>query len=321
MSFPFFTTYLREAKIFLKLLEYEEQGKLKNLWEGEKVFLIWAGSESHQQIGTNVDNNHFKNAVDYCIEKKYISKDKEIELKNSALHVVNGLILHNFATKKNEVNPENVQILINEDGLLAGKILIDTNNLKSTFGYQIKYMLGKLKIETLFSAFAFIISIVSLLQGHRAINIAEREADFNQEANRIQSEDLNFNKDQRSQSYVENIYNFLYEDEGNSEIVQKIKSNETVEDINKLTFVVDYLESTGSSFCQGTVWKWHLNITLKNTLNDFCTNDQIFSKFDGRKNGLAILCAEFYPESKFASTLQTENLHTCTFHDSSVFKE
>lgn len=320
MNLPFTPTFLRRMEIYQQLVEYDSQKKTKRLWGGEKAFLIWAGSEHHQHLGSAVGKDHLKNALNYCLEKGFISEEEKEEYLRNGRHIVESLLTHNMATLDRYADEKNPRIKINKNGILAGQILAETNNFQNTSIFDWQYKISRIKAETILSILAIFISIFGLTQGQKAIKIAERDSDLNQRATELQAEDFQFTKDGRSQKYVEDVFNALYQEESNLEIIQKVRSNKKVEDKVKLTYVIDYLESTGSSFCQGTVWKWHLNTTLKNTLEDVCSNDQVFDEFAGRKNGLAMLCREFFPNSKFSQTLQTYNLNTCVFHDSSELK-
>lgn len=326
MKLPFSPTFLRKMEVFQELVEYEEQN-VKKLWGGEKAFLIWAASENHQHLGSEVGKDHLQNALDQAEARGFIKERDKNFFKLNGRHIVESLVTHNMATLIRYASDKDPRIKFHTNGILAGQILTETKNFKETTGYHWLYKLSKIKVETVLSLLALVIALLGFLQGNNALSIAQNAnsiaVDANKlaaDANVIQSKGLSFSQDERSQRYVEDVFNTLYQNPEHLKIVQKIKENEVVEDKDKLTFVLDYLESTGSSFCQGTVWKWHINTTLKNTLEGACNNDQIVSEYSGRKNGLAMLCKEMLPESKFAQSLQTYNLHTCVFHDSSVLK-
>ncbi|MBU1033947.1 hypothetical protein KKI22_03325 [Patescibacteria group bacterium] len=171
------------------------------------------------------------------------------------------------------------------------------------------------------SLVAILISSLGLFHGLNANKLSKQANILVASGNNLQANTLNFSKDLRSQEYVEDVFNDLYQSSNNLETIQKIRADKFVDDGSNFLYVVDNLESTGNSFCQGTVWKWHLNTTLKNTLNEVCENQQIYDEFAGKKNGLAMLCTEFFPKSKFAQSLQIYNLNTCVFHDSSELQK
>lgn len=79
MNLPFSPTFFRKMDIFQQLMEYESQKKKKQLWEGEKALLIWAGSEHHQHLGSAIDLHHVKDALDYCVRVKFITETEKIE--------------------------------------------------------------------------------------------------------------------------------------------------------------------------------------------------------------------------------------------------
>lgn len=84
--------------------------------------------------------------------------------------------------------------------------------------------------------------------------------------------------------------------------------------------MVDIFEEVGNGFCQGTTKTRHIKPFLKRSLENVCKNNEIFEFFQGKKNGTAILCYEFFKESLFAETLKRDNLDTCEFIDSSEFE-
>lgn len=130
---------------------------------------------------------------------------------------------------------------------------------------------------------------------------------------------IGFQLDSRSQEYSSQAFDDIYEDEQNKETINLLKSNEEVTDSAHLKEIVDILEAAGSDFCQGTAKRRHLQIYLNKTLNIVCNNVQVKDTFSGQKNGLAMLCKEFSPDSTFASTVNMTNVHTCEFVDSWIF--
>lgn len=136
MNLPFSPTFFRKMDIFQQLMEYESQKDKKHLWEGEKVSLIWAGSELHQHLGSPIDIHHLRNAFDYCVEKYFITEAEKGRLIGGSRHILESLVTHELAILYDYSNPKNPRIKINRNGILAGQILIETNNLKSTGKYK-----------------------------------------------------------------------------------------------------------------------------------------------------------------------------------------
>lgn len=221
------------------------------------------------------------------VDKYYKMSDEELE-KEAAKYNIGGYFNGNK---------------IDRDLIIQQRLRVDSENL--------------VRLSVIFSVLAIIISIMGLLHGLSANKLSKQANELVASGNNLQADSLYFARDLRSQEYVENVFNNLYQESSNLEVIQAIRANEPVVNKTKLLDTIDYLESTGSSFCQGTVWRWHLNTTLKNTLEGVCENQQVYDEFGSKKNGLAMLCYEFFPKSKFASTLQTYNLNTCIFHDSS----
>ncbi|MEK7071112.1 MAG: hypothetical protein AAB966_04855 [Patescibacteria group bacterium] len=139
------------------------------------------------------------------------------------------------------------------------------------------------------------------------------------QSNKISSNSLGFAVDSRSQDYVTKAYDQLYLNQHNLDMINQLKQQDLIKDEAKLLKIVDVLEEIGSNFCQGTVKARHIRIYLQNTIALTCNSDEILKYFNGKKNGNAILCSEFFPESKFAKTLQSKYINTCEFVDSARF--
>lgn len=138
---------------------------------------------------------------------------------------------------------------------------------------------------------------------------------------KVQQNDLGFQQDIRSQDYVRKAFDDLYSNKDNADVMFKIKEGKLVNNKQSLNAVVDIFEEIGSDFCQGTAKARHIRTYLLNTLLTLCSNQEVLSQFTGKKNGTAILCTEFYPDSAFSSTLKKDNLSTCEFIDSNRFEK
>jgi hypothetical protein len=136
MNLPFSPTFFRKMDIFQQLMEYENQKKKKQLWEGEKALLIWAGSEHHQHLGSAIDLHHVKDALEYCVREKFITEAEKDRMKGSVRHILESLVTHEFGTVYDDSNPKSPSIKINRNGILAGDILTETNNLKKPRKYK-----------------------------------------------------------------------------------------------------------------------------------------------------------------------------------------
>ena len=129
MNLPFSPTFFRKMDIFQQLMEYEAQTDVKRLWRGEKAVLIWAGSEHHQHIGSAIDSSHIKDALCFAETNGYITHEEKVELEPSVSHILGCLITHEFGCSVS--NPaQRLDLKINRNGILAGRILVETKNLK-----------------------------------------------------------------------------------------------------------------------------------------------------------------------------------------------
>lgn len=135
MNLPFSPTFFRKMDIFQQLMEYEDQKDKKHLWEGEKAALIWSASDQHQHLGSAIDAHHVKNALVYCSKEGFITDVEKDRLSGSVSHILESLSVHEFGSPKS--NPaQKLDMQINRNGILAGEILIETNNLQNTERYQ-----------------------------------------------------------------------------------------------------------------------------------------------------------------------------------------
>lgn len=164
----------------------------------------------------------------------------------------------------------------------------------------------------LFTFFNILLTIINLFLVYKANSISDLTLKATQSS-------IGFEVDTRSEDYVSKSYDQIYEDKAAFQVLQDIKSGNKVGDRYKLLSVVDIMEQTGSQFCQGTAKRRHISMYLTKTINVVCNNEEVYETFKTQKNGVAILCAEFSPDSKFASTLNTTNIDTCEFVDSWVF--
>lgn len=137
MNLPFSPTFFRKIDLFQQLMEFESQKVQKHLWDGEKAVLIWSGSDKHQLLGTPIDHNHVKDALQYCEDTEYISAGDKQRLLGNVTDILESLAVHGFGERTDVIGRHNVQLRININGILAGQILAETNNLKINYKYRI----------------------------------------------------------------------------------------------------------------------------------------------------------------------------------------
>lgn|SRR3989344_6167940 len=154
MNLPFSPTFFRKMDVFQQLLEYEAQKNKKRLWEGEKAVLIWAASEHHQHLGSAIDTKHVKDALEHCLREKFITESEKKRMEGSVSHILESLSTHEFGSPKS-IPEQRIDMKINRNGILAGQILIETDNLKKlwrykkwTFDWWLLYFIAGLLITT-----------------------------------------------------------------------------------------------------------------------------------------------------------------------------
>jgi len=145
--------------VFQQLVEYENQKDKKHLWEGEKAVLIWAASSNHQHLGSALGTKHAQHSLDYCVKEGFITEANRDRMAGSLTHILQSLSVHEFGTP-NSIPENKVDLVINRNGILAGEILIETNNLKNQ---------GKYKRWTwdwyLFYYFAGLLLVIQVVKG------------------------------------------------------------------------------------------------------------------------------------------------------------
>lgn len=181
--------------------------------------------------------------------------------------------------------------------------------MKSLFNNPLK---SNLLNNKLFTFINIILTLINIFLVYKANFISDLALRANQSS-------VGFQVDTRSEEYVSNAFNEIYDNSANAETIQKLKNNEKIGTRAAILKPVDLLEKVGSQFCQGTAKGRHIRIYLRNTLGAVCNNDEVFENFKNQKNGVAMLCAEYFPDSKFAGTLNRTNIQTCEFVDSWVF--
>lgn len=135
MNLPFSPIFFKKMDIYQHLMEYERMKDDKRLWAGEKALLLWAGSEHHQHIGSAIGLKHVKDALDICVGKGYLTEEERNRLKGSVRHILESLVTHEFGDVYDEINPKDPTVKVNIRGVLAGRVLIETNNLRGDSYY------------------------------------------------------------------------------------------------------------------------------------------------------------------------------------------
>ncbi len=168
------------------------------------------------------------------------------------------------------------------------------------------------------SSAALIISVIALLQAHnsntialQANQIAMKQVDTSKDGNEI-------SRNNDSNALINAAYQQIYDHNIMQAVRDKIQAKETVLSSDNLVQFVDIFEGIGTDFCNGLVYRRHIQPKLSYEIGHVCSNQQVYKAFVGHKNGLAMLCTEFIHQPSFGQTLKTESLSQCHFLDSQV---
>ncbi len=133
MNLPFTPSSFRKFDVLQQLMEYESHKKEKSLWNGVKSVLIWSGSIHHQHLGSYINSLHVKDALNYCEQEGFISESERKRLISSSPHILESLVVYQFGDEEENSTSKNPSLRINRNGVLAGRILVETNFLTKTF--------------------------------------------------------------------------------------------------------------------------------------------------------------------------------------------
>ncbi len=114
-------------------MEFESQKGEKTLWSGVKTVLAWGASIHHQHLGSFIGIDHVKDALKYCVDQKFITEKERERIQESACHILENLPVYGFGESGDSPDPKQPSVKINRDGILAGRVLAETNFLKNTW--------------------------------------------------------------------------------------------------------------------------------------------------------------------------------------------
>ncbi|MCH7951412.1 hypothetical protein IH980_01560 [Patescibacteria group bacterium] len=124
MELPFTPSFFKKLNIFEELNNYNKVDPRRGTWSKEKKVLGWASSKENTNRGRRLTKNIVKNILD--------EKGSRNHLIEEAQEVLNSLESRKFLSRF-EYGESG---LFNERAFLAGKILLDTKNLKRS-GYYL----------------------------------------------------------------------------------------------------------------------------------------------------------------------------------------
>ncbi len=133
MNLPFTPTSFKKFDILQQLMEFESEKGEKTLWSGVKAVLVWGASIHHQHLGSFIGINHVKNALEYCVEEKFITEKEKERIQGSARHILESLPVYGFGEVGDAPDPKQPSVKINREGILAGRVLTETKFLKNTW--------------------------------------------------------------------------------------------------------------------------------------------------------------------------------------------
>lgn len=116
MELPFTPYFFKKLAVYQRLKELDEEGK--DLWEDEKKVLLWTVGPEHQFPGGAITANHIQPIT---------GRDREVSQR-----VLEGLEVHGFVEQRSQ--DENLRI--SQEGLLAGRVLKETNGLTKRQKYE-----------------------------------------------------------------------------------------------------------------------------------------------------------------------------------------
>lgn len=181
MNIPFTPASFRKLDILQQLMEYERHKNEKSLWNGVKAVLIWAASVRHQHLGSFIGTNHVKDALKYCKDEGFMSEEERERLYGSSQHILESLPVYLFGDEGKTENPKEPNVKINRNGVLAGRLLVETRFLQDTFWrYEIWIL-----VWWFILALAFILLLTQTYEGvKKVISTSDNEQHHQMQLNR-----------------------------------------------------------------------------------------------------------------------------------------
>lgn len=137
MNLPFLPTFFNKIDIFQQLEEFEKEKKIKRLWDGVKAVLLWSASIGHQHLGSAIGSRHVIDSLNSAVSEGYLSQEDKIRMDGSSKHILESLPNYGFGEFVGTADPRNPSVRISRNGILAGKILKETNGLKNKWKYEV----------------------------------------------------------------------------------------------------------------------------------------------------------------------------------------
>ncbi len=134
MDIPFTPYFFKKLGIYQQLSEIE--AAKKEVWKGEKSVLKWAAGPKHQHTGSYIGTGNVRDALQDTGDIDLVG-DTDVEdwLHEKSQKVLDSLELDGFAERHPDY-PQNKDVRIIKEGLLAGRILLETDSLKNCNDYK-----------------------------------------------------------------------------------------------------------------------------------------------------------------------------------------
>ena len=113
---------------------------------------------------------------------------------------------------------------------------------------------------------------------------------------------------------AEEAFGLIYDTPAyNGLIYNYFKPKVAMENSEELAGLVNVFDEVGDAYCDGSITTADLNAYLGKTLRLICTNPDMEKFFPSGKNGLAILCQQIIPNSRYSKTIVPDSLGACDF--------
>lgn len=165
--------------------------------------------------------------------------------------------------------------------------------------------------ELVISLFALLVSVVTAVLSYHQSDSANATAKrANQLSMATFAQDFLYERYMNSADLTNQSFDELWKDSGFKSSYLALKNRQPVEDYALFDSGINVLESVGSRYCQGLVFRADVALHFKKMLQQLCVNDRIIQRHGGEKNMVSYLCTQFVPDSGLAARYKTDP--TCT---------
>ncbi|MEI6478174.1 MAG: hypothetical protein WCO52_04265 [bacterium] len=143
MDLPIVPSFFRRIDVYQRLIDAEHEIATKDIWDSEKAALMWAAGPDHKFVGSYISKENIEDLLKREFNARLAAGDASAQrlidfIVGFSKEVMEALVMRGFAIEKPIDSSQGAyKIRINPDGFLAGKILIETNSLKSAWRYKL----------------------------------------------------------------------------------------------------------------------------------------------------------------------------------------